>query len=42
MGMPHTSWGLGKDEVGEPPEGDEEAVVVTTLAVLRVLWWLVG
>ena len=42
MGMPRTSRGLGPDEVGEtaevgePPEGDEEAVVVSTLPVLCV------
>ena len=40
MGMPRTSRGLSTDEegetaeVGEPPEGDEEAVVVSTLPVL--------
>jgi hypothetical protein len=25
-------------EVGEPPEGDEEAVIVSTLPVLRISW----
>jgi hypothetical protein len=42
MGMPRTSYGLGTAElgetaeVGEPAEGDDEAVVVFTRPVLRV------
>jgi hypothetical protein len=42
IGMPHTSCGLGTDEVGktaetgEPAEGDEEVVVVSKLPELRV------
>jgi hypothetical protein len=42
MGIPRTSCGLGTDdvgetaEVGEPPEGDEEAD--STLPVLCVSW----
>ena len=43
MGMSCTSWGLGIDEMGEtsetgePPEGEEEVVIVSTLPVLHVL-----
>lgn len=35
-----TSGGLGTDEVGEPPEGDEKSDVVSTLPVLRVSCYL--
>jgi hypothetical protein len=46
MGMPCTVHPEGFDmdevgetaEVGEPPEGDEEAVVVSTLPVLCISW----
>jgi hypothetical protein len=46
MGMPRTVYpeGFGMDEVGEtakvgePPQGNEEAVVVSTLPVLHVSW----
>jgi hypothetical protein len=41
MGMPRTSCGLGTDEGAEtaemePSEGDDEAVVASTLPVLRI------